>query len=307
MPLTVAAPPQSVRVFSGFDYMTVDQARHRVFAAHSRSDRLLIVDGNAGKVRGQIEVGPMHGLAVEPETGDVFTGNGTDNTISKVDPVAMKVLATVDVPGSIDALTYDAKAKRIYADQDGGGDIYVVDATSLKLLGSISIPKADLESVDVDPATGRVYQNLSAGGGFAIIDGSAMRVIKIVSTPQLVRPHPLVVSTTARQVVVGGINGIMSAYALDGTHVGDTKVQPRIDQCSTGNQGKLVACAGRGVISVLAPVVDAAPRLLATLDTGHKSIHTVGIDESTGDVWVVWSDEKGDWVQRLKWSDKAAP
>lgn len=302
MPLTVSAPPQPVPVFSGFDYMTVDQTRHRVFAAHSRSDRLLVVDGVAGTVAGQVDVGPMHGLAVEPETGDVFTGNGTDNTVSKVDPVAMKVLATLDVPGSIDAIAYDPKAKRIYADQDGGGDVYVIDATSMKLLGRISIPKADLESVDVDPATGRVYQNLSAGGGFAIIDGSTRRVVKTVHTPQLDRPHPLVFSAAAGQIVVGGVNGVMSSYTLDGTHVGDTKVQPRIDQCSTGNQGKLVACAGRGVITVLAPAAGSAPKLLATLDTGHTGIHTVGIDESTGDVWVVWSDQKGDWVQRLKWS-----
>ena len=302
MPLAIAAPPQPVKVFSGFDYMTVDQTRHRVFAAHSRSDRLLIVDGTAGTVSGQVDTGPMHGLAVEPETGDLFTGNGTDNTVSKVDPVAMKVLATVDVPGSVDALAYDPKAKRIYADQDGGGDVYVIDATTMKLLGSISIPKADLESVAVDPSTGRVYQNLSAGGGFAIIDGAAMRVVKTVPTPQLDRPHPLVVSAATQQVIAGGVNGVMSSYTLDGTHVGDVKVQPRIDQCSTGSDGKLVACAGRGIITVLAPVAGAAPKLLATLDTGHTGIHTVGIDESTGDVWVVWSDDKGDWVQRLKWS-----
>ncbi|HZY98628.1 MAG TPA: YncE family protein [Candidatus Baltobacteraceae bacterium] len=301
MPLTVAAPAQPVQVFSGFDYMTVDQTRHRVYAAHSRSSRLLIVDGNAGTVTGQVDVGPMHGLDVDPETGNIFTGNGTDDTVTKVDPVAMKVLATADVPGSIDALAYDPKAQRIYADQDGGGDVYVIDARTMKQIGSISIPNADLESIAVDPSTGRVYQNLSAGGGFAIIDGAAMRVVNTVRTPQLQRPHPLVFAASARQVIAGGVNGVLSAYTPDGTHVGDVQVQPRIDQCSTGS-GRVIACAGRGVVTVLAAVAGAAPKLLATLDTGHAGIHTVGVDESTGDVWVVWSDDKGDWVQRLKWS-----
>ena len=302
MPLAVAAPPQPVHVFSGFDYVTVDQARHRVFAAHYRSHRLLVVDASAGTVSGQVDVGPMAGSAVEPETGDVFTGNGTDDTVTKVDPVAMKVLATVDVPGNVDALAYDPKTNRIFADQDGGGDVYVIDATTMKLLGSISIPNADLESVAVDPNTGTVYQNLAKGGGFAIIDGAAMKVVKTVLTPQLERPHPLVYSAAAKQVVTGGVNGVISAYTLDGTHVGDTQVQPRIDQCSTGTEGKLIACAGRGILTVLAPVAGAAPKLLATLDTGHGGLHTVGMDESTGDVWIVWSDDKGDWVQRLKWS-----
>ncbi|MBV8489807.1 MAG: hypothetical protein JO199_04680, partial [Candidatus Eremiobacteraeota bacterium] len=88
MPLIPAAPPQPVPIFSGFDYVAVDEARHRVFAAHTRSEHLLVVDASNGTVAGQVDVGPMHGVAVDPATGDVFTGNGTDDTLSKVDPVA---------------------------------------------------------------------------------------------------------------------------------------------------------------------------------------------------------------------------
>ena len=66
MPISVAAPPQRVPVFSGFDYVTIDEARHRAYAAHSASKRLLIVDTSDGKVFGQVDVGPMHGLAVDP-------------------------------------------------------------------------------------------------------------------------------------------------------------------------------------------------------------------------------------------------
>lgn len=88
--------------------MTVDAAPHRVYAAHTRSRRLLVVDETNGSVLGQVDVGPMHGVAVDAENGDVFTGNGTDRSVSKVDPVAMKVLASVDVPGNVDAIAYDS-------------------------------------------------------------------------------------------------------------------------------------------------------------------------------------------------------
>src|SRR5580698_7286559 len=59
MPIVVAAPPQRVPVFSGFDYVTVDEARHRVYAAHSASKRLLIVDAATGRVAAQVDVGPI--------------------------------------------------------------------------------------------------------------------------------------------------------------------------------------------------------------------------------------------------------
>jgi DNA-binding beta-propeller fold protein YncE len=302
MPIAIAAPPQRVQVYSGFDYVTIDESRHRVYAAHTASKRLLIVDALTGKVAAQVDVGPMHGVAVDPATGIVFTGDGTDQALSKVDPSSGKVVSHVDVPGDIDAIAYDPSRRRIYADQDGGGSVYVIDGATMKLVGTITMPADDLESPAVDPSTGVLYQNLANGGGFAVIDPASMKVTKVVKTPQLTDNHPLVFAAAANQVIVGGTNGVLSAYAPDGTHVGDVQVQPRIDQCSTGSIGKLVVCAGRGIVTVIATQQGAAPRLVGRIDTGHQGLHTVGIDEASNDVWVVYSDPRGDWVQRLKWT-----
>jgi DNA-binding beta-propeller fold protein YncE len=302
MPISVAAPAQRVPVFSGFDYVTVDEARNRAYAAHTASKRLLIVDTSTGRVLGQVDVGPMHGIAVDPESGDVFTGNGTDRTLFKVNPTSMQVVAKLDVPGDIDAIAYDPVRKRVYADQDGGGSVYVIDGATMKLVGTITMPADDLESPGVDPATGMLYQNLANGGGFAVVDPASLKVVKVVATPQLTDNHPLLFAPAANQVIVGGVNGVLSAYAPNGTHVGDAQVQPHIDQCSTGAQGNLVVCAGRGIVSVVAVKSGAAPRVVGRIDTGHTGLHTAGIDERTNDIWVVYSDPHGDWVQRLKWS-----
>jgi DNA-binding beta-propeller fold protein YncE len=300
MPLIVAAPPEPVPAFGGFDYVTIDESRHRAFAAHTRSSRLLIVDTTSGRIAGQVDVGPMHGVAFDPETGIVFTGNGTDDSLSKVDPERLKVLASVNVPGHIDAIAYDAGRGRIYADQDGAGNVYVVDAATMKLIGTIPMPSDDLESPTIDPKTGVFYQNLANGGGFAVVDPAAMKVVKVVKTPQLQNNHALVFAPGANQLIVSGTNGILSAYAPDGTLAGSADVQPRIDQCSTGSKGLNVACAGRGIVTIATVKSGEAPRVVARLDTGHAGIHTIGIDETTSDVWVVWSDSGGDWVQRLR-------
>lgn len=302
MPITVAAPPQRVPIFSGFDYVTVDETRHRAYAAHSASQRLLVVDTQSGRVLAQVDVGPMHGVAVDPSTGVVFTGNGSDKSVSKVDTAGAKVVKSVDVAGDIDAIVYDPSRGRIYADQDGGPSVYVIDAATMKQVGTITMPADDLESPAVDPKTGILYQNLANGGGFAIVNPASLQVVKVVKTPQLQDNHPLAFATGANQVIVGGVNGVLSAYAPDGTHVGDVQVQPHIDQCSTGSKGNLVVCAGRGIVTVIAVKAGAAPRVVGRLETGHRGLHTVGIDEATNDIWVVYADLHGDWVQRLKWS-----
>jgi DNA-binding beta-propeller fold protein YncE len=63
---------------SRFDYVAVDAARNRVYAAHTGSQTLLVVDGTSGSVLGQVNVGPMHGVAIDPADGSVYTGDGTD-------------------------------------------------------------------------------------------------------------------------------------------------------------------------------------------------------------------------------------
>src|ERR1700674_1700677 len=95
------AAPAPVPIFSWFDYVTVDAQRRRVYAAHAGSEALLIVNADSGLVLGQVDVGPVHGVAVDPVTGHVFTGNGGARTVSEVDPVAMKVLSSADVDGIV--------------------------------------------------------------------------------------------------------------------------------------------------------------------------------------------------------------
>ena len=121
MPVLPALPPHSVPILSGFDYVAADAKRHRIYASHTASGALTVVDSATGKVLGQIEVGgPPQGVAVDPATGIVYTGNGLARTITKVDPVAMKVLGSVDVAGNVDAIAYDPTLDRIYADEDDG-------------------------------------------------------------------------------------------------------------------------------------------------------------------------------------------
>jgi DNA-binding beta-propeller fold protein YncE len=302
MPIVIAAPPQPVAIFSGFDYVTVDPLHHRVYAAHPASKRLLVVDSTTGNVLAQVDVGPMHGVAVDPASGAIFTGDGTDRALSKVDPATLQVVGNVDLPGNVDAIAYDASRHRVYADQAGGGSVYVIDGSTMKLIGTIAMPAGDLESPAVDPKTGILYQNLANGGGFAIVDPASLKVVKVVKTPQLNDNHPLVFAVAANQVIVGGENGVISAYTPDGVHVGDAQVQPHIDQCSTGSRGSVVVCAGRGIVSVLAVASGSAPRVVARLDTGHRELHTVGIDEATHDLWIVYPEKSGDWVQRLRWA-----
>ena len=295
--LIPATPPQAVPVYSGFDYVTVDAQRRRVYAAHAGSQRLLIVDADSGKVLGQVRVGAVHGVAFDPVTGHVFTGGG-DNLVSEVDPVALKVLNHVDVGGSVDAIAYDPSNGRIYADEDDGSRIFVVDAKTFKLVKTIKIPGTKPEYLAINPKTHEVYQNIDSDSLIVVIDPVAMAVSRTIPTPEIKHNHPLQYDPGYDQIVIGG-GGVMSAYAPNGKKLGELATG-RYDQCDLDPTQHVLVCAGDGGVTRFRLQRGAAPQLIdkTAVDAG---VHTVAVDPATHAVYAVWGDRegKGDFVQKF--------
>lgn len=295
--LIPAAPPQPVPVYSGFDYVTIDAQRRRVYAAHSGSQRLLIVDADSGKIVGQVRVGSVHGVAVDPVSGHVFTGSG-DNVVSEVDPVAMKVVNHVDVGGSVDAIAYDPSNGRIYADEDDGTRVFVVDAKTFKLVKTIAIPGHKPEYLAINPATHEVYQNIDSDSEIAVIDPNTMTVSRTIATPEIKHNHPLQYDALFDQIVVAG-GGVMSAYSPKGTKLGELAAG-RFDQCDLDPTQHILACGGDGGITRFQLHRGGAPTQLdkVAVDPG---VHTLAIDPTTHAVFAVWGDRdgKGDFVQKF--------
>lgn len=296
MPLVPLAPPVPVPVFSGFDYVTVDSVHRRVYAAHTGSRALLIVDADTGAVVGQVRVGPMHGVAYDSQSGHVFTGNGTDDSVSEIDPQTLKVLRSADVPGAIDAIAYDDVRKRIYADEGDGTRLFVIDATTMKLVTTIPLPGHKPEYLAVDPQTHEVYQNIDDLGEIAVIDPDALRVKRTFPTPGIVHNHPLQYDAQYGEIITGG-GGVLAAYTRDGKELGRTTIPP-VDQCDLDRTTHVMACAGGGSITVIRARPNLGPEVIAQLAVA-RGMHTLAIDPKTDDVWGVWASPQGDFVQRF--------
>jgi DNA-binding beta-propeller fold protein YncE len=299
MPLIAVAPPQPVPVYSGFDYVTVDAQRRRVYAAHTGSRALLIVDADSGKVLGQVRVGPLHGVAVDPETGHVYTGDGESDSVSEVDPDTMKVVRSADVGGAIDAIAYDPATARIYADEDDGTHVYVVDAKTMKSVGTVDVPGHKPEFLAIDPASHELYQNIANLSEIVVVDPTSMKVMRTIATPQVKSNHPLMYDAAYRHLIVGGANATIAVYDTAGNLVGRTTIQPSVDQCSLDQNSHVFACAGSGMLTVLRDNASGAPTIVAQGEIA-RGAHTVGIDEKTGYAWVVWAQPDGDFVQAFK-------
>lgn len=300
MQLVAANPPAQVQVFSGFDYVASDADRRRVYAAHTGSDALLVVNADTGKIVGQADVGaPLHGVAVDPQTGHVYTGDGLARTVSEVDPVALTVVRTADVGGNVDAIAYDPVLHRIYADEDDGTRVFVVDARTMKQIATVPIPGHKPEYLAVDPQSHDVYQNIANLGEVAVIGAASLKVVRTFPTPVIQKNHPLQYDATYHILMIGGKNGTLAAYSPDGNLLGKTTIQPSVDQCSYDPARHLIACAGSGKVVVASLSSKGELKVTASLDV-PQDVHTLAFDAKTGNLWIVWADEKkGDFVQEL--------
>jgi DNA-binding beta-propeller fold protein YncE len=287
MPILPYVPPQPVTTSArhGFDYVTVDAQRRRVYAAHGGNSSLLIVNADTGKVLGQVRVGRMAGVAVNAATGHVYTGDGDDKALSEVDPVSMKEVHRVSVDGPVDAIAYDAQLHRIYGDEDDGTKIFVIDSRTFKQIATIPLPGHKPEYIVIDPKTHFVYQNIAT---------DSEKVVRTIATPEIKNNHPLQFDQANRTLIVGG-GGNLSVYALDGKRLGTTTF-PRIDQCTLDQQRQLLACAGGGGVWTYAIPKTGAPKAAGSVKI-NRGVHTVGVDEKTGHMWAVWGTPTGDYVQ----------
>ena len=297
MPIVPFVQPQPVATTAkhGFDYVTVDAVRRRVYAAHGGNDSLLIVNADTGKVLGQVKVGPMAGVAVDPANGHVYTGNGDGKSLSEVDPVTMKEVHRVDVAGPVDAIAYDPTYHRIYGDEDDGTRVFVIDSRTFKQVATVNIPGHKPEYIVIDPKTHVVYQNIATSSEIAVIDPKTLKVTRSIPTPEIKNNHPLQFNETNRELLVGGV-GKVSAYTVDGKHLGTASLPPHVDQCSFDQTRQMLACAANSSIVLYKVPSGAAPVQQAIQKVGTR-MHTVAVDEKTGRFWAVWGSPAGDFIQ----------
>jgi DNA-binding beta-propeller fold protein YncE len=292
MPIVPVTQPLAVTPGGGFDYVTVDAQRGRVYAAHGGGGGLLIADASTGKPLGIVKVGPMAGVAVDPATGHVYTGNGSARSVSEVDPVAQTILRTVAVDGPVDAIAYDPGLGRIYADEDDGTRIFVIDTKTFKQIAVVQLPGHKPEYIQVDPETHNVYQNITsddpAVSRIAIVDPNSLTVVGSIPTPFLKSNHPLQYDAAHHALIVVGENQILAIFDRSGKLLHRVAYPGRVDQCSWEPSRGWLACAGGG-ITLYSYDGASDPQLLGNLPIA-KAVHTTAIDPKTGTIWVVSGD-----------------
>ncbi len=153
---------------SGYDYLRVDSAAHRLYVSHEK--KFEVLDLESGKKVG--EIGPVsraHGVAVAPETGHGFTSSGIDDAMIMFDLKTLAPIKTIKSTGSNpDSIEYDPESKKIYAGNHGDGKVTVVDPASGDVMATIDVG-GKLEGIGFD-GRGQGFVNLEDKSSVGVFD-----------------------------------------------------------------------------------------------------------------------------------------
>lgn len=158
-----------------WDYLRVDPESRRLYVSHAT--KVEVIDLDKGAVVGAIEDTPgVHGIALAPKLGRVFTSNGQENKASIVDMKTLKTLSKVTTGANPDSILYEAIQNEVYTFNGKGKSATVFDPMSGRVIATIDLGGKPESAAD-DGQVGRIYLNIEDKSEVAVIDIKARKVI----------------------------------------------------------------------------------------------------------------------------------
>ncbi|MEO7216667.1 MAG: hypothetical protein ABI026_00560, partial [Gemmatimonadaceae bacterium] len=141
----------------GWDYLTFDTARSRIFI--SRSTRVQVVDANSGQLISEIQNTPgVHGIALAYDLNKGFTSNGRDTSVTIFDFVSLAPIKKVHVTGAgPDAILYDSATRRVFTFNGQGHSTTAIDAIADTVVGTL--PLGGKPETAVSDGAGHIFVN----------------------------------------------------------------------------------------------------------------------------------------------------
>jgi hypothetical protein len=231
-PVTLARTVYMPEIIGDFDHFTVDLKRGHLFVSaevHHSVEMFDLKTGDHLQSIGGFKT--PHSIAFAAEKDELMVADGGDSSLvllsgedfRRLDRILLIDGSATGKGDSPDAAYYDA-ANRLYYIGNGGvsanlpdSQISIFSVDQGKLVGSISIPGNNVESMGVDNLHHRLYVNIRDKHQVGVVDLETKKVINTWTTPDLNANTALAVDSEHERIFVAGRKpGIFYVFDRDG-------------------------------------------------------------------------------------------
>lgn len=273
-----------------WDYVIYDRDGKRVYVAHS--DRLAVIDGQSGRVLGNVEGvrGGTHGTGIVTALGKGYTDDGEAGQAIVFDLKTFKVEKRIKAEDDADGIAFDPKSGHIYVIEGDSKSISVIDPKNDQVVDTIHTG-GGLEAAVAD-GNGKLFVNGSEKKELIRIDTATNKVEAHWPIPDCTSPHGLAMDTEARRLFVSCVNQVMTIVNADnGSVIAALPIGRGTDSAAFDPKRKLIFSSNGmdGTITVIRevnPTSFAPAGEIKTQVTGR----TMDIDPDTGRLYVAAAD-----------------
>jgi YVTN family beta-propeller protein len=141
--------------------MAVDEAAGKLYVTRAGNAELAIVDEATGSVTNIATGATPCAVAMNPATKLIYIVNHEDNTVTVVDELQGKAVATVKVGQKPQGIAVDAKTNRVYVANVHGDSISVIDGTRNAVIETLRT-EHNPYALAVNERTARLYAALQS-------------------------------------------------------------------------------------------------------------------------------------------------
>ena len=272
----------------GWDYVTFDTARSRIFIA--RSTRVQVVDANSGQLVGEIENTPgVHGVALAYDLNKGFTSNGRDTTVMIFDFVTLAPKKIIHVTGAgPDGILYDSATKRVFTFNGRGQNTTAIDAVGDTVVGTLAL--GGKPEAAVADGTGHIFVNIEDRSMIVELDATKLTIVHSYPLAPCQEPSGLAMDQTHRMLFTGCANKMMG---IVDANTGRIIATPPTDEGTDGNAfdpvtGTAFSSNGAGTLTLVTP---SAPGKFesANIPTAPGA-RTMALDPKTHRAYLITAD-----------------
>jgi hypothetical protein len=231
-PVTLVHMTALPDITGDFDHFAVDLKRNHLFVSAEVHHSVEMFDLRTGEhLRSIPGFKTPHSLAFVPEKDELLVADGGDSALilvsaedfHRLDRILLIDGSATGKGDSPDAAFYDA-ANRLYYIGNGGvsanlpdSKISIFSADQGKLIGDISVPGNNVESIGIDSIHHRLYVNIRDKKEIGVFDLNTKQLITTWTVPGINRNTALVVDAKDQRIFVAGrAPGILYVFDQDG-------------------------------------------------------------------------------------------
>jgi DNA-binding beta-propeller fold protein YncE len=214
----------SIQSLPGVAGALVSDERNLVFTSNRGENTVGIFHPNNGTVVIRVPVGIRpNGLAFDPLRGNLLVANAGDPevpdsfTLSLVDVVSHKMLASIPVPGRTRWVVFDREERAFYVNIADPAQIVVVEACSpFHITRTIPIPAAGPHGLELDAENHRLFCACDARKLITLDPrtGEVLSTLELSGAPDVVCYNP----SLSRLYVAIGDTGVIDVFDTNGLY-----------------------------------------------------------------------------------------